>query len=43
MPPLELVPIVMEFFKVFPDGLPEVRQEQEIDFNIYLLPDTKTI
>ncbi|XP_049388796.1 uncharacterized protein LOC125853135 [Solanum stenotomum] len=42
-PPLELVPIVREFSKVFPDGLPAIPPEREIDFDIDLLSDTQPI
>ncbi|XP_069154441.1 uncharacterized protein [Solanum lycopersicum] len=37
------VPVVCDFQKLFPEDLPEVRPEREIDFIIYLLPDTQPI
>ena len=43
VPPLESVPIVNEFLDVFPDDLPGVPPEREIDFGIDLLPDTQPI
>ncbi|KAH0695863.1 hypothetical protein KY289_013345 [Solanum tuberosum] len=42
-PPLELVPIVREFSEVFPNELPRIPPEREIDFGIDLLPDTQPI
>ena len=39
-PPIESVPVVSEFSEVFPNGLPCIPPEWEIDFGIYLLPDT---
>ena len=36
---LESVPVVREFPEVFPDDLPRVPLESEIDFGIDLLPD----
>lgn len=35
---LELVPVVKEFLHVFPNDLPGVSREREIDFGIDLLP-----
>ncbi|KAH0747210.1 hypothetical protein KY285_008867 [Solanum tuberosum] len=40
---LELVPVVNEFPKVFPDDLPDISPESEIDFGIDLLPDMQPI
>ncbi|KAH0633127.1 hypothetical protein KY284_035913 [Solanum tuberosum] len=42
-PTLKSVPIVNEFPEVFPDDLPGVLPEREIDFGIDLLPDTQPI
>ncbi|KAH0636085.1 hypothetical protein KY290_036497 [Solanum tuberosum] len=42
-PTLESVPVVNEFPEVFPDDLPGVPPEREIDFGIDLLPDTQPI
>ena len=42
-PSLESVPIVNEFLDVFPDDLPGIPLEREIDFGIDLLPDTNPI
>ncbi|WMV08781.1 hypothetical protein MTR67_002166 [Solanum verrucosum] len=41
--PIESVPIVNEFLDVFPNDLPGVPPEREIDFGIDLLPDTQPI
>ncbi|KAH0710889.1 hypothetical protein KY284_012316 [Solanum tuberosum] len=40
-PSLESVPVVNEFLEVFPDDLPDIPPEREIDFGIDLLPDTQ--
>ena len=40
---LESVPVVCEFLEVFPEDLPKVPLEIEIDFGIDLLPDTQPI
>ncbi|KAH0719580.1 hypothetical protein KY285_015611 [Solanum tuberosum] len=40
---LESVPVVNEFPEVFPNDLPGVPPEREIDFGIDLLPDTQPI
>ncbi|KAH0728122.1 hypothetical protein KY284_003987 [Solanum tuberosum] len=40
---IESVPIVNEFLDVFPNDLPGVPPEREIDFGIDLLPDTQPI
>ncbi|KAH0720584.1 hypothetical protein KY290_005079 [Solanum tuberosum] len=40
---LESVPVVKEFPKVFPDDLPGMHPEREIDFGIDLLSDTQPI
>ncbi|KAH0644954.1 hypothetical protein KY284_032838 [Solanum tuberosum] len=42
-PSLESVPVVNEFPEVFPDDLPGIFPEREIDFGIDLLPDTQPI
>ena len=42
-PTLESVPIVCEFPEVFPEDLPVVPTEREIDFGIDLLPHTHPI
>uniref|UniRef100_M0ZUK5 Gag-pol protein n=1 Tax=Solanum tuberosum TaxID=4113 RepID=M0ZUK5_SOLTU len=42
-PSLESVPIVNEFLEVFPEDLPGIPPEREIDFSIDLLPDTQPI
>ena len=43
LPPVELVPVVSEFLKVFPNNLPGVPPKREIEFGIDLLPDTYPI
>ena len=43
IPSLESVPIVNEFPDVFPEDLPGIPPEREIDFGIDLLPDTNPI
>ncbi|KAH0669077.1 hypothetical protein KY289_023570 [Solanum tuberosum] len=40
---IESVPVVNEFLDVFPNDLPGVPPEREIDFGIDLLPDTQPI
>ncbi|XP_070018277.1 uncharacterized protein [Nicotiana sylvestris] len=42
-PTLQSVPIVNEFPPVFPDELPRIPPEREIDFAMDLLPDTQPI
>ena len=42
-PPIELVPLVREFLEVFPNDLPKVSLEREIDFGIEMLLDTNLI
>ncbi|WMV25939.1 hypothetical protein MTR67_019324 [Solanum verrucosum] len=42
-PTLLSVPVVNEFPEVFPNDLPVVPSEREIDFGIDLLPDTQPI
>ena len=42
-PTLELVPVVCDFPKVFPEDLPRFFSEREIDFGIDLLPNTQPI
>ena len=39
-PTLQSVPVVNEFIDVFPEELPGLPPEREIDFGIDLLPDT---
>ena len=41
--PIELVPVVREFPEVFPNDLPRIPPEREIDFGIDLSPDTNPI
>ena len=41
--PIELVPVVKDFQKVFPNDLHRIPPEQEIDFGIDLLTDTNPI
>ncbi|KAH0743176.1 hypothetical protein KY290_031169 [Solanum tuberosum] len=43
VPSFESVPVVREFPEVFPDDLPGIPPEWEIDFGIDLLPDTQPI
>nr|AAT39297.2 Gag-pol protein, putative [Solanum demissum] len=43
IPHFQSVPIVREFPKVFPDDLPGIPPEREIDFGIDLIPDTHPI
>ena len=43
VPPIESVPIVSEFPKVFPNDLPSIPPEWEIEFGIDFLPDTNSI
>ena len=43
VPSSESVPVVSEFPEVFPDDLPDIPPEWEIDFGIDLLPDTQPI
>ncbi|KAH0706305.1 hypothetical protein KY285_010808 [Solanum tuberosum] len=42
-PSLELVPVVSKFPKVFPNDLPGIPPEREIDFGIDLMPDMQPI
>ncbi|KAH0644892.1 hypothetical protein KY284_032776 [Solanum tuberosum] len=42
-PSLESIPVVNEFLDVFPDDLPGIPPEREIDFGIDLLLDTQPI
>ena len=42
-PPIEMVPIVIEFPEVFPNDVPGIPHEREIAFGINLIPDTNTI
>ncbi|TMX00474.1 hypothetical protein EJD97_000756 [Solanum chilense] len=39
--PLESFPVVKDFPEIFPDDLPRIPPECEIDFGIDLMPDTK--
>ncbi|PBO41484.1 hypothetical protein CKX42_26525, partial [Escherichia coli] len=43
IPYFQSVPIVREFPEVFPDDLPKVPPEREIDFGIDIIPDTRPI
>nr|XP_004237286.1 uncharacterized protein LOC101250208 [Solanum lycopersicum] len=43
VPPIESVPVVREFPEIFPDDLPGISLEREIDFNIDLLSNTQPI
>ena len=43
IPHFQSVPIVREFPEVFPDDLPGIPPEREIDFGIDLIPDTRSI
>ena len=43
IPSIESVPVVREFSEVFPDELPIILAEREIDIGIDLLPDTQPI
>ncbi|KAH0694961.1 hypothetical protein KY285_022058 [Solanum tuberosum] len=43
IPHFQSVPIVREFPEVFPDDLPGIPPEREIDFGIDLIPDTRPI
>ncbi|KAH0711565.1 hypothetical protein KY289_007524 [Solanum tuberosum] len=43
IPPFQAVPVVREFPEVFPDDLPGIPPEREIDFGIDLIPDTRPI
>ena len=40
---IESLPVVSEFSEVFPHEFPDISLEREIDFGIYLLPDTNPI
>ena len=40
---IETVPLVREFQEIFPNNLPRISHEREIDFGIDLLPDTNPI
>ena len=42
-PSLPFVPVVNEFSKVFPNNLPSIPPDREIDFGIDLIPDTHPI
>lgn len=42
-PSLESVPMICEYPEVFPEDLPRVPPGREIDFEIYLLPDSQPI
>ena len=43
IPPIKSVPVVKDFREVFPDDLPKILPEREIDFRIYILPDINPI
>ena len=43
IPPIQSVSVIKEFPEVFPDALPEIPPEREIEFGIYLIPDTRPI
>ena len=43
IPSIDSVPVVSEFLDVFPEDLPGVPLLREVDFGIYLEPDTKPI
>ena len=43
IPSIDSVPMVNEFLDVFPEDLPGVPLLREVDFGIYLEPDTKPI
>ena len=43
IPPIQSVSVVREFPKIFPDDVPGVPSEREIDFGIDILPDTRPI
>nr|XP_009771985.1 PREDICTED: uncharacterized protein LOC104222450 [Nicotiana sylvestris] len=43
IPTLQSIPIVNEFPEVFPEDLPRIPPDREIDFGIDLLPSTKSI
>ncbi|KAH0717058.1 hypothetical protein KY285_013089 [Solanum tuberosum] len=43
VPPIQSVPVVKEFLEVFPDDLPGVPPEREIDFGIDIIQDTRSI
>ena len=43
IPHIESVPVVSEFLEIFPNELPGIPPEQEIDFGIDLLSDTNPI
>ena len=40
---LEEIPVVIEFLDVFPEDLPGIPADREIDFQIELAPGTKPI
>ena len=42
-PTVESVPIMKDFLQVFPDDLPRISLKWEIDFGIYLWPETQPI
>ncbi|XP_070046709.1 uncharacterized protein [Nicotiana tomentosiformis] len=42
-PTLESVPVVKEFSEVFPDELPRILPDREIDFGINMMPGTQHI
>ena len=42
-PPVERVPVVREYLDVFPEELPSLPPDREIEFCIDLLPSTQPI
>ena len=43
VPSLEQVPVVKEFLDVFPEDLPKMPSDREIEFYINLFPNTQLI
>ena len=43
IPPIESLPVVSKFPNIFPNDLPDISPEWEIDFVIYLPPDKNPI
>ena len=43
VPPIKYAPVVSKFLEVFPNELPGIPLEREIDFGNDLLPDTNLI
>ena len=42
-PTLQFIPVVNEFSQVFPEDLPGLPSEREVEFGIDVLPDTQPI